>query len=129
MRKIYSTGYNELDIVLNFHDVKVRARFTGGRAVQGVRATLTTSDEFLQTAIESDPRFGKLFKLDRTIKTEKEEKKATAAKASTAKAVESVRDLTDAVDYLASLGKVVKSKKQALAAAEELGITFPNFKD
>jgi hypothetical protein len=128
-RKVYVTNYSKLSITLSHAGVSANVTFNNGRMGDGIKAKFITSDPFLQYLIEHDSRYGHLFTLLRTYEDDAPKAKKQEAEKKSLKAVESVRDLADAIDYLAEQGRQVKTRKQALTVASELGITFPNLKD
>lgn len=128
-KKIYTTQYSKLSITLEHNGITAKVEFSNGRMGEGIKAKFITSDPFLQYLIEHDSRYGSLFRLERTIEDVNDDKKKEEKKKDTKKAVDSVHDLSDAIDYLSTLGKTVRTRKQVMAVAEELGITFPNLKD
>ena len=134
MKKIYTTQYSKLIITLERGGVKAEIEFKGGRMNENVPARFITSDPFLQYMIEKDPRYGNLFRLEKSIPTTEEikakqeaESKAKAKEVKPATIVESVRDVVGAIDYFASIGKILTTEKQVKATMKAMNIEFPNW--
>lgn len=136
MKKIYTTKYSKLIITLERGGVKAEVEFKNGRMNENVPGRFITSDPFLQYMIEKDPRYGSLFRLEKSIPTTEEikaQKEAEAKKEEAAKkakpitVIESVRDCADAIDYFASIGKSLNTEKQVKATMKAMNIQFPNW--
>lgn len=136
MKKIYTTKYSKLIITLERGGVKAEIEFKNGRMNENVPGRFITSDPFLQYMIEKDPRYGSLFRLEKSVPTTEEikaQKEAEAKKASAQKknnpatVVDTVHDLADAIDYFSTLGKVLTTEKQVKATAKSMNIQFPNW--
>lgn len=135
MKKIYTTKYSKLILTLERGGVKAEVEFKNGRMNENVPGRFITSDPFLQYMIENDPRYGSLFRLEKSIPTTEELKAKQAAEAEKTKAkpttpatiVDTVRDCADAIDYFASIGKVLTTEKQVKATMKSMNIQFPNW--
>lgn len=135
MKKIYTTKYSKLKITLERGGVKADIEFRNGRMGDNVPARFITSDKFLQYMIEHDPRFGNLFRLERSVKEPGDDvaeapvqSGGNAAKAKHMTVVDTVMDLADAIDYFSNAGKVLTTEKQVRAAMKTMNIEFPNWK-
>lgn len=136
MKKIYTTKYSKLKFTLERGGLKAEIEFKNGRMADNVPARFITSDKFLQYALEKDPRFGTMYRLERTIAEPSDEKKEAAPaetkpaekKAKDVTVVETVTDLADAIDHFSTLGKVLTTEKQVRAAMKSMNIEFPNWK-
>lgn len=135
MKKIYTTKYSKLILTLERGGVKAEVEFKNGRMNENVPGRFITSDPFLQYMIEKDPRYGSLFRLEKSIPTTEELKAKQAAETEKAKTkptapptvVDTVRDCADAIDYFASIGKVLTTEKQVKATMKSMNIQFPNW--
>lgn len=135
MKKIYTTKYSKLILTLERGGVKAEVEFKNGRMNENVPGRFITSDPFLQYMIEKDPRYGNLFRLEKSIPTNEElqakresETEKTKTKPTTqATVVDTVRDCADAIDYFASIGKVLTTEKQVKATMKSMNIQFPNW--
>lgn len=135
MKKIYTTKYSKLILTLERGGVKAEVEFKNGRMNENVPGRFITSDPFLQYMIENDPRYGSLFRLEKSTPTTEELKAKQAAEAEKTKAkpitpatiVDTVRDCADAIDYFASIGKVLTTEKQVKATMKSMNIQFPNW--
>lgn len=136
MKKIYTTKYSKLIITLERGGVKAEVEFKNGRMNENVPGKFITSDPFLQYMIEKDPRYGNLFRLEKSVPTTEEikaQKEAETKKEEAKKkekpvtVVESVRDCVDAIDYFASIGKTLTTEKQVKATMKSMNIQFPNW--
>lgn len=135
MKKIYTTKYSKLILTLERGGVKAEVEFKNGRMNENVPGRFITSDPFLQYMIEKDPRYGSLFRLEKSIPTNEElqakrasETEKTKTKPATqATVVDTVRDCADAIDYFASIGKVLTTEKQVKATMKSMNIQFPNW--
>lgn len=136
MKKIYITKYSKLKLILERGGLKAEIEFKNGRIGDNVPAKFITSDKFLQYLIENDPRYGQLFRLDKSIPEPGDEVKAPEAKEvetpkkkvkKDATVVDTVKDLTDAIDYFSTLGKILTTEKQVKATMKEMNIQFPNW--
>lgn len=136
MKKIYTTKYSKLKFTLERGGLKAEIEFKNGRMADNVPARFITSDKFLQYALEKDPRFGTMYRLERTIAEPGDElkvetpaeSKPAAKKVKEATVVETVTDLADAIDHFSTLGKVLTTEKQVRAAMKSMNIEFPNWK-
>ena len=134
MKKIYTTKYSKLKFTLERGGLKAEIEFKNGRMADNVPARFITSDKFLQYALEKDPRFGRMYRLERSIPEpgdEKKEEVKEAPKEKKAKDVtvaETVNDLADAIDYFSTVGKVLTTEKQVKAAMKSMNVEFPNWK-
>lgn len=135
MKKIYTTKYSKLILTLERGGVKAEVEFKNGRMNENVPGRFITSDPFLQYMIEKDPRYGNLFRLEKSIPTNEElqakrtsETEKTKTKPATqTTVVDTVRDCADAIDYFASIGKVLTTEKQVKATMKSMNIQFPNW--
>lgn len=135
MKKIYTTKYSKLILTLERGGVKAEVEFKNGRMNENVPGRFITSDPFLQYMIEKDPRYGNLFRLEKSIPTneelqakrESETEKTKTKHATQATVVDTVRDCADAIDYFASIGKVLTTEKQVKATMKSMNIQFPNW--
>lgn len=135
MKKIYTTKYSKLILTLERGGVKAEVEFKNGRMNENVPGRFITSDPFLQYMIEKDPRYGNLFRLEKSIPTNEElqakrtseAEKAKTKPATQATVVDTVRDCADAIDYFASIGKVLTTEKQVKATMKSMNIQFPNW--
>ena len=136
MKKIYTTHYSKLIITLERGGVKAEVEFKNGRMNENVPGRFITSDPFLQYMIEKDPRYGSLFRLEKSVPTPEEMKareNAEARKEEEKKAqkpetvVEEVTDIVSAIDYFASIGKALTTEKQVKATMKSMNIKFPNW--
>ena len=135
MKKIYTTKYSKLILTLERGGVKAEVEFKNGRMNENVPGRFITSDPFLQYMIEKDPRYGNLFRLEKSIPTNEElqakresETEKTKTKPTTqTTVVDTVRDCADAIDYFASIGKVLTTEKQVKATMKSMNIQFPNW--
>ena len=134
MKKIYTTKYSKLKFTLELGGLKAEIEFKNGRMADNVPARFITSDKFLQYALEKDPRFGRMYRLERSIPEPGDEKKEEVKEAPKEKkakdvtVVETVNDLADAIDYFSTVGKVLTTEKQVKAAMKSMNIEFPNWK-
>lgn len=134
MKKIYTTKYSKLKFTLERGGLKAEIEFKNGRMADNVPARFITSDKFLQYALEKDPRFGRMYRLERSIPEPGDEKKEEVKespkekKAKDVTVVETVNDLADAIDYFSTVGKVLTTEKQVKAAMKSMNIEFPNWK-
>lgn len=136
MKKIYTTKYSKLVITLERGGVKAEVEFKNGRMNENVPARFITSDPFLQYMVEHDPRFGSLFRLEKSIPTTEEMNAMKAEEAmkehkkkkdTPATVIETVRDCADAIDYFASIGKELTTEKQVKATMKSMNVQFPNW--
>ena len=137
--KVYEMiGRDACKIRTVYCGVPINMEFKGGSFANKRNASLSTSNKFVQDAIESDPRFGTLIRL-----THEDGQKVTAKPSATAQAksprvtrpsskktasVESVRNVNDAIDYFASKGEKVTGEDMIEALKEKYNVTFPNLK-
>lgn len=134
MKKIYTTKYSKLKFTLERGGLKAEIEFKNGRMADNVPARFITSDKFLQYALEKDPRFGRMYRLERSIPEPGDEKKEEVKEAPKEKkakdvtVVETVNDLADAIDYFSTVGKVLTTEKQVKAAMKSMNVEFPNWK-
>ena len=134
MKKIYTTKYSKLKFTLELGGLKAEIEFKNGRMADNVPARFITSDKFLQYALEKDPRFGRMYRLERSIPEPGDEKKEEVKEAPKEKkakdvtVVETVNDLADAIDYFSTVGKVLTTEKQVKAAMKSMNVEFPNWK-
>lgn len=139
MRKIYrlrsmdacklQTSYCGVKITLEFKDTMVKSK---------KEATLSTSNPFIQDAIEHDARFGKVFLLmatyDDTPKKEepKEEEERPARRMrdtrrrKTQEEIEATKKMSvnEAISYIESKGDKVESEDKLAELAEKHGIVI-----
>ena len=135
MKKIYTTKYSKLIITLERGGVKAEVEFKNGRMNENVPGRFITSDPFLQYMIEKDPRYGSLFRLEKSIPTndeinenaKSETKDSKKKENSQAISVDSVRDVVDAINYFSSIGKTLTTEKQVKATMKAMNIEFPNW--
>lgn len=136
MKKIYTTKYSKLKFTLERGGLKAEIEFKNGRMADNVPARFITSDKFLQYALEKDPRFGTMYRLERSIpeptderKEEiPDEKKHVEKKPKEVTIVETVTDLADAIDYFSTLGKVLTTERQVRSTMKAMNVEFPNWK-
>ena len=136
MKNIYITKYSRLIITLERGGVKVEVEFKNGRMNENVPGKFITSDPFLQYMIEKDPRYGSLFRLEKSVPTPEEMKAKENAEAKKAEekkvtkpvtVVDTVTDVVSAIDYFASIGKSLTTEKQVKATMKAMNIEFPNW--
>lgn len=142
---------------LAYCGTKVNLEFKNGNHLNGKRATLITSNPFVQDAIESSPKFGVHIILAETYDIasaskeseaamEKEEarpallrgkrKLKTQAQIDSEKSkavagqtvVEDVKNVNDAIAYFSKLGESVESEESLELLKEKHGVVFPNLK-
>ena len=118
--KTYKTRENEALIKLSYAGVPVSCHFINGNVKFGKWATLTTSNDIVQRAIESSRMFGRTILLESEVEIV-EEKKVE---------LEDITTLQQLRDYLVSEYKVDRTKISSPTAlrarVKELGIELPN---
>ena len=129
MKKIYTTKYSKINITLERGGLKAEVEFKNGRMNDNVPARFITSDPLLQYLIEKDPRFGTLFRLEKSIPEPSDYKKTEEVVKEEPKGevVESVKDLADAIDFFSQRGKVLTTARQVKAAMKAANVEFPNW--
>ncbi|MCM1031546.1 MAG: hypothetical protein NC410_08940 [Oscillibacter sp.] len=121
MLKSYILIYDfSLSTPIDVNGKSVTVVFSGGSKPLRQNGEFCTSDEKLQKAIESDPGYGKIFKLYKTYEsnqTVKREKKVSLKEVS-------FTTVNEAAEWLVSKGyskSDVATSEKAIAAAKELG--------
>ena len=69
MVKVYQLTFaqNNFIVLIPFKGCKVEAKFEKGNVSKGIYARLYTNDKFVQRAVESSEKYGKMFRLVQTI--------------------------------------------------------------
>ncbi len=126
-----------------FCGVTVNMEFKGGSRTSNVKASLETSSQFVQDAIENDTRFGTLFTLFRTygeeeqkpVEAEEEVEEAPKAKKVTKTKKEKklmdiadVKSVNDVERFFEERGEEVSGDEDIDRLMEKYGVTFPNLK-
>ena len=124
--------------------VRVNLEFKGGDTMSKKDGYLSTSNPFVQAAIESMPMYGKTIVLKSTYNIEptpKQEDKVEAdpkVKKAVAKkkvidgkesfVVYEVKNINDAASYFMEKGVTVESKEQLDELMQKYNVVFPNMK-
>lgn len=147
-KKIYElVSMDACRITTVYCGIKIHAEFRNGNYMNRRKATLITTNPFVQDALEKDPRFGKSYKLAATYEIEegktepvndrkptkgsnKGGKKISEQKTENKeiKDIESVKNMNDVIDYFISQGEVIGSSDQIDALKEKYHVNFPNLK-
>lgn len=126
--------------------VRVNIEFKGGDVMTKKNGTITTSNPFVQSAIEAMPAFGNRILLKNSFSNDPVQPspvvdeaparpRATKVKAfskdkkvasSVATVVDSVKNVNDAVSYFGDKGVMVESKEHLKELMEKNGVEFPN---
>lgn len=149
IKKIYElVNMDACRITIVYCGVTIHAEFRNGNFMNRRKASLITTNPFVQDALEKDPRFGKSYKLaatyeidDKPSKPEIESKPArgskggkkapeqkTENKEKEMQDVESVKTMNDVIDYFVSKGEVIGNPDQIDALKEKYHVNFPNLK-
>ncbi len=143
IRKIYTleNGMTWSRLSTKFCGVTVNMEFKGGSKTSNVKASLETSSQFVQDAIENDTRFGTLFTLYRTFGEEEQKpveevveeapKVKKAAKTKKEKKlmdIEDVKSVNDVERFFEERGEEVSGDEDIDRLMEKYGVTFPNLK-
>lgn len=123
--------------------VKVNLEFKGGDMMSKKNGFISTSNPFVQAAIEAMPSFGQRIVLKSVIKDEpipveqedaveaparpkKAKVKAFAVNKTEGSVVESVKNVNDAVSYFGEKGITVESEGHLKELMEKHNVVFPN---
>lgn len=157
MTKVYElVGMDACKMQITYCGTKINLEFKNGNFLNGKRASLVTSNQFVQDAIENDSKFGNMIKLvaihgqkseseekrPRTIrrgKTMKTQAEIDAEKGNSTegeskvvgdgdKIVEEIKTINDAIDYFVSLGETVENEEQIQELMDKHKVKFPNMK-
>lgn len=105
----------------------IMCEFKGGRDAR-IRARLTTSDPFVQDALESDPRYGTLYHKLREYVDCPSLRAQSAEQDRKPKRITKVRDINSALMFLSSLGATITGEQDLPALMEKYNVEFPNLK-
>ena len=128
MVKVYEmTRFDAMTIRLNYCGQTIMASFKGGVNAK-VRARLTTTDRFLQDALEADPRFGTLYRMLRSYE-DTPSKHVYANKVDGApKKITKVKSVNDALRFFTEMGASVTGDSDLKTLMEKFNVEFPNLK-
>lgn len=145
--KVYEIkGMDRCSVSTTYLGVKVNLEFKGGDMMSMKNGFLSTSNPFVQSAIEAMPSFGQRIVLKRVIKNEPAPKvqerveeapsrptrakvKALAPKKTEGNIVESVKNINDAVSYFGEKGITVESPEHLKELMEKHNVVFPNLSE
>lgn len=144
---------DKCSLSVTYLGVKVNLEFKGGDIMSKKNGTLTTSNPFVQAAIESMPSFGKKIVLKTTYSTRSavspvqsandervkprlartkpnaaELRKGQKVAEPKSEIVESVKNINDAASYFMEKGEAVESKEQLEELMQKYNVVFPNMK-
>jgi len=125
MVKVYEAmRFDTLQIRLNFLGQALSVTFDGADARR--KASFTTSNRFVQDALEHDPRFGSLYVLARKYAEENTEKAEAAAKAP--RKIAKVKTVNDALRFFTEAGYSPQGEEDLSSLCEKANVEFPNLK-
>lgn len=145
MIKIYeAVKQNSARLCTTWCGTLLELNFINGNQLLGRNAELTTSNKFVQDAIEHDRRFGTAIRLKRVFKESsdmaqpsanagkpaesKRGMKKPADAGSGAEAVESVKNANDAISYFLGRGEPADGDLDIGELKKKYNVTFPNMK-
>jgi hypothetical protein len=142
IHKIYEVkGRDRCVMSTVYMGVRVNLEFKGGDTLARKDGSLSTTNPFVQAAIEAMPSFGTLVRLVSTNEIQESKpaeapvenarvKKATAKKkmvdGKESFVVYEVKNINDAVSYFEGLGVLVESKEHLKEVMEKHNVVFPN---
>lgn len=119
--------YDAMTIRVVYCGVTIPCEFKGGRSAR-VRARLTTSNRFIQDALENDPRYGTLYIKLREYEDFPSKAAQAAAIDAKPKKITKVKDVNSALMFLSTLGATVTGESDLDALMEKYNVEFPNLK-
>lgn len=144
-RKVYEIkGMDKCSMSTTYLGVKVNLEFKGGDIMSRKDGFISTTNPFVQAAIESMPSFGSKIVLkhrypiqesveeapvaDAEVVVEKPRKAAAKKKVSedNTLSVYTVKNVNDAVSYFEEKGILVESKEHLAEVMEKHNVVFPN---
>ena len=128
MVKVYEMArFDAMTIRLNYCGQTILATFRGGVNAK-VRARLTTSDRFVQDALEADPRYGTLYRMLRSYEDFPCYNAANAEVDTKPKKITKVKDINGALRFFTEMGASVTGESDLKALMEKYNVEFPNLK-
>lgn len=128
MVKVYEMArFDAMTIRLNYCGQTILATFKGGVNAK-VRARLTTSDRFVQDALEADPRYGTLYRMLRSYEDFPCYNAANAEVDTKPKKITKVKDINGALRFFTEMGASVTGESDLKALMEKYNVEFPNLK-
>ncbi len=128
MVKVYEmTRFDAMTIRLHYCGQTILANFKGGVSAK-VRARLTTSDRFVQDALEADPRYGTLYRMLRSYEDFSCYKAANAEVDSKPKKIAKVKSINDALRFFTEMGASVTGEADLSTLMARYNVEFPNMK-
>ena len=149
MTKVYEIkGMDKCKMSTTYLGVKVNLEFKGGDIMSRKDGYISTSNPFIQAAIEAMPSYGHKIVLKREIEdapvaAAPAEEAPTRPRATKVKAfgtdkkkvvqdgstiVEEVKNINDAASYFMEKGEAVESKEQLEELMQKYNVVFPNMK-
>lgn len=119
--------FDAMTIRLNYCGQTILATFKGGVNAK-VRARLTTSDRFVQDALEADPRYGTLYRMLRSYEDFPCYNAANAEVDTKPKKITKVKDINGALRFFTEMGASVTGESDLKALMEKYNVEFPNLK-
>jgi hypothetical protein len=128
MVKVYEMArFDAMTIRLNYCGQTILANFKGGVNAK-VRARLTTSDRFVQDALEADPRYGTLYRMLRSYKDAPCYNVRNVEVDNKPKKITKVKDINGALRFFTEMGASVTGESDLKALMEKYNVEFPNLK-
>lgn len=128
MVKVYEMArFDAMTIRLNYCGQTILANFKGGVSAK-VRARLTTSDRFVQDALEADPRYGTLYRMLRSYEDFPCYKADAAEVDNKPKKITKVKSVNDALRFFTEMGASVTGESDLASLMEKYNVEFPNLK-
>lgn len=128
MVKVYEMArFDAMTIRLNYCGQTILANFKGGVNAK-VRARLTTSDRFVQDALEADPRYGTLYRMLRSYKDVPCYNVRNVEVDNKPKKITKVKDINGALRFFTEMGASVTGESDLKALMEKYNVEFPNLK-
>lgn len=128
MVKVYEMArFDAMTIRLTYCGQTILATFKGGVNAK-VRARLTTSDRFVQDALEADPRYGTLYRMLRSYEDFPCYNAANAEVDTKPKKITKVKDINGALRFFTEMGASVTGESDLKALMEKYNVEFPNLK-
>lgn len=130
IRKTYAVSAIEWDTVIRVNGRPQRVLFKNGSfGSSTIPARFSTTDAVLQQAIERDPRFGSLIRLENLSRADEEadapKEKKDVRVFTGITGIQDARNVLSQEPYNVSLDEL-KNKTAIKKAAKEKGVSFPN---
>ena len=128
MVKVYEMArFDAMTIRLTYCGQTILATFKGGVNAK-VRARLTTSDRFVQDALEADPRYGTLYRMLRSYKDVPCYNVRNVEVDNKPKKITKVKDINGALRFFTEMGASVTGESDLKVLMEKYNVEFPNLK-